>query len=81
MAGRAASGHTLHFDRALTPAVESLPSHGRYEGLGYSRLLCVLLQVERTDRDRQVTELATDAWSLYEDSGKSEQGSALKTET
>lgn len=31
-------------------------------------LLCVLLQVERTDRDRQITELATDAWSLYEDS-------------
>jgi hypothetical protein len=31
-------------------------------------LLCVLLQVERTDRDRQLTELAMDAWSLHEDS-------------
>lgn len=34
--------------------------------------LCVLLQVVRTDRDREVTELAADAQSLLEDSGKSE---------
>lgn len=71
--------HTA-FPRALTAAVVSLPSYGGCEGLWCSMWLCVLLQVVRTDRDREVTELAADARSLLEDSGKSEQGSALQTQ-
>lgn len=42
-------------------------------------MLCVLWQVLRTDRDREVTELVMDARSLHEDSDNFEQGSALQT--